>query len=498
MTCNNCGHVLKQRTEFCPNCGQRIVVTMDEIIVSSHGDLAARRGESLNGKLRVGILVLIFLITVLMGFIYLLDKPLVFDGSQLPSIQANAAVASTGSVDSIEKPFVEPRPLPPIPPPVVRVLGHRREPVRSALRNANGGKDAEYDKAIRNALAFLGKYQEADGGWPVAIFPRNWPQADSVDFKWGRVGVSSLVLLAFFGDGHTWIPDDTGRNDQYYDVTRKAVKFLLAAQDPVTGRFGAGEGERVHFMYNHGMATLAMAEATALSGDPELKVRVEKAVAYLVKAQTPNGGWNYYGLQDSDDISVSVWQVQALAAAREAGISVPDETFTRALSLFRTATKDDRVMYRLEHDDGIYSPSLNGMALMMRQYLGEDPANAQLKTLAAKISSGTPPAIPKTRPEWGREWTPASKEAMERAKFDPYMLYYCTYGMFFLGGTDWEAWNKTVSKALFDMQANDGSYRCNDVNSLKGGTYYATALCVLTLQVHHRIVHAVPIKTKDE
>lgn len=495
MTCNSCGHVLKQRAEFCPNCGQRIVVTMEEIITSSQDDLATRRGESLNGKLRVGILVVIFLITVLYGFIYLLDKPLVFDGSQLPSIQANAVTsANSNNVDSIEKPFVEPRPLPPVPQSVVRVLGHRREPIRSALRNANGGKEAEYDKAIRNGLAFLGKYQETDGGWPVAIFPRNWPQAESVDFKWGRVGVSSLALLAFFGDGHTWLPDDAGRNDQYFDVTRKAVKFLLAAQDPTTGRFGAGEGERVHFMYNHGMATLALAEATALSGDPELKAHLEKAIAYIVKTQTSNGGWNYYGHQDSDDISVSVWQVQALAAAREAGLAVPDESLTRALSLFRSATKGDRVLYRLEHDDNIFTPSLNGMALMLRQLLGEDPANPELKALAARIAT----TVPKTKPEWGRDWTPASKEAVDRAKFDPYMLYYCTYGLFFLGGTDWEEWNKAASKALFNMQANDGSFRANDINSLKGGTYYATALCVLTLQVQHRIVHAVSIKGKDE
>src|SRR5579862_153793 len=496
VQCNHCGHELKLRAEFCPNCGQHIIVSMDDIIASTQEDRASRIGESLTGKLRVGILVMIFLFTVLLGFIYLYDKPLLFDGGILPGFQANANVSVTSGSGTLEKPYVDPRPQPPIPPAAVRALGYRRDPIRTALNRANGGPGPQAERAIDNALAFLQKKQDQDGGWPVKILSgRSWPDGETGDFQWGRVGVSGLVLLAFFGDGHTWLAEDLRQGEHSYaDSLRRGIKFLIASQDPETGRFGAGQGERVHFMYNHGMATLALAEACALSGDAELKARVEKAVAYLVKTQTSNGGWNYYGHQNSDDISVSVWQVQALVAAREAGVAVPDETLARAAQLFKKATKGDRVVYRLEADDNIYTPSLAGMALMMRPLLGEDSSSPELKVLAAKLDSFTPVA----KKTWGRDWVPSSKDAPDRAKIDPYMLYYCTYGMFFLGGAEWEAWNKAAMETILSMQAIDGSWRLNDINTFKGGTCYSTALCVLTLQVHHRIVHSISFKRPRE
>ena len=150
-----------------------------------------------------------------------------------------------------------------------------------------------------------------------------------------------------------------------------------------------------------------------------------------------------------------------------------------------------RVAYRLPNDDGIYTPSLAGMGLMIRQLLGESAALPDLKLLSAKVSE----AAPKVKfPDWTRGWKPTSKDALARSTFDPYMLYYCTYGLFFSGGAEWTAWNDNVCKGIMQMQDYDGGWHPNDVNAFKGGTYYSTALCILALQAHHRIHHSAVVK----
>ncbi len=484
------------RNEFCPNCGERVVVSMDDIITTSQDDAARRHGEDLNGKIRVGILVLIVVITILEGFIYLYDRTLTYDGSGLPSFQANATVSAAAASETLEKPYKDPRPLPPIPPPAVRVLGHRKDPIREALRTANGGGGMEFAKGINNGLNFLVSKQEKDGGWPVSIIPGSQPQGDTAEFKWGRVGVSSLSLLAFMGDGHIWNREETGARSAFADNLKRGIKFLVLSQDE-TGRIGANDH---HFMYNHGMATLALCEAAALSGDSELKEHAAKAVAFIVKSQAKHGGWDYYGVASSetDDISVSSWEVQALAAAREIGLDVPAETFEKALDFYTKLTKADRGVYNFQLDDGQYLPSRAGMVLMIRELLGDKPAKPDIKALSARLLT----AMPKVKAEWGRGWNPATaKDALERAKFDPYMLYFCTEGIFFVGGKDWEEWNGTVCKGILTMQDIDGAWRANDGYSKQGGTCYGTALCILALQSHHRIIHSVAIKSaggKDE
>ena len=71
--------------------------------------------------------------------------------------------------------------------------------------------------------------------------------------------------------------------------------------------------------------------------------------------------------------------------------------------------------------------------------------------------------------------------------FDPYRWYYTSYGLFFHGGEEWAAWNKALVKALLELQDRDGAWRPNDNSTVKTGTAFSTALCILTLQVYYRI-----------
>jgi hypothetical protein len=357
--------------------------------------------------------------------------------------------------------------------------------------------------AIANGLKWLAGIQQGDGYWIVQVAKQE-DQWNTKEYQYGHVGVTSLALLAFLGEGETWKLDDpTRRVSTYAEKMLRAVKFLVRAQDPETGMFRSWdmttkafvpqENPGSHFMYNQGMATMAMCEAAGLSGDTILRDSAQKGLDFIVKAQTAQGGWNYRGdPQGETDTSLSAWQVQALHAGREAGLNVPQEALTKALDMYKKATQPEgHVQYSAGKTDpaDVNRISLCGVALMMRQLLGEDTQSPMVRNLANAVMKDPYDTMRNTKRSWGDTWKPnlPKNDDPARAKYDPYMMYFCTYGTFFLGGKDWELWHEAMKKGVCQMQQNDGLWWTNDTWTYCGGTTYATALSILTLQVYYRI-----------
>ena len=70
-------------------------------------------------------------------------------------------------------------------------------------------------------------------------------------------------------------------------------------------------------MYCHAMATLALCEAYALTGDERLRDPVERAVGFLVRARASDGlAWRYAPGAPVGDTSILGWVVMALKSAR--------------------------------------------------------------------------------------------------------------------------------------------------------------------------------------
>ena len=83
--------------------------------------------------------------------------------------------------------------------------------------------------------------------------------------------------------------------------------------------------------------------------DPDLRRKLEdllnRAVDFACKAQTSRGGWGYVSAADGNDFdegSVSVTQVQALRAARNAGIVVPKEAIDKVQEYLQKCTTEPR------------------------------------------------------------------------------------------------------------------------------------------------------------
>jgi hypothetical protein len=366
-----------------------------------------------------------------------------------------------------------------------------------------GGSAASED-AVRAALEWLRRHQSPDGGWRAAGFTeRCSPLCQNRDPKAhgdGRggadydTGVTALALLAFTGSGHS---HRDGPYPEYVECARKAVAYLKRAQVRshdlrIRGRYGGGHRK---WIYDHAIATLAMAEALLLSSDViGLKASVRNAVELCLAAQNPGRGWRY-GFQPGDsDVSASGWMVLALKTAKGLRLGIPEESFERAfegaLSYFRAATDaSGRTGYRRggEGDNsarGWGSPHpfskelscMTAVSLLSRLFAGESRSEPAIRKAAQILLRQLP------------SWQEPGRGKLSSINF--YHWYYATYALFQLGGAEWRAWNRAMLDALLGSQrrggCEDGSWDPIGEWAIEGGRVYATALGAMTLEVYYR------------
>ncbi len=177
-------------------------------------------------------------------------------------------------------------------------------------------------QAIESGLLYLAEHQNSDGSF------NEEPAAN--------IAVTSLALLAFMASGHG---ETRGRHSA---SVREGVKFLLrhvtrpgAASEQLPAGYIHMEGDEQSRMHGHGYATLALALAYGMS-DPrrrgEIRDALLLAVPVIERSQDGSGGWYYYPTPRQHEGSVTVCMVQALRAARDAGIPVRKEVVDRGVS----------------------------------------------------------------------------------------------------------------------------------------------------------------------
>lgn len=190
-----------------------------------------------------------------------------------------------------------------------QVAAGQARPSTDALDEADTSAllDRRTEAAIQRGLQFLKSSQGADG---------RWEGGDG-----NSVGYTAFGMIAFMLNGHA-----ANRKPPYGETLSRAVDALLnEPKSQESGYMGSN-------MYAHGLATLALSETWGQTDkDDKIQERLKAAVRVILRAQNPAGGWRYDPQPGSADVSVTAMQVVALAAARQAGIFVPDETVTRAV-----------------------------------------------------------------------------------------------------------------------------------------------------------------------
>src|SRR5207253_2681192 len=102
------------------------------------------------------------------------------------------------------------------------------------------------------------------------------------------------------------------------------------------GPQGGGHGP----MYSHGFGTLFLAEVYGMAHDKKQRERLHNtlklAVELIVRHQNNKGGWRYKLGDGEADISVTICQIMALRAARNAGFAVPKETADKCIKYVKS------------------------------------------------------------------------------------------------------------------------------------------------------------------
>ncbi len=176
------------------------------------------------------------------------------------------------------------------------------------------------NRAVAKGLVYLRAAQKADGTWALSRAGNN-------------TAATSFAVLALLSAGHSPGKGPSGQ------AIEKGARALLKAQQ-ASGLIASSPS---YEMYEHGIATLALAQVHA-DARKELRADVrkglDKASALVLKGQrtargTWQGGWRYRVAGTDADLSVSGWQLLALRGARDAGCDVPAAKLDRALEFVR-------------------------------------------------------------------------------------------------------------------------------------------------------------------
>ena len=293
-------------------------------------------------------------------------------------------------------------------------------------------------QAIDRGLAWLAARQNEDGAFGGSGYGQN-------------VAVVSLAGMAFLSGGHT-----PGRG-QYGREVNRCLAYVMGAADE--SGFVCQPAHTSHGpMYDHGFATLFLAECYGMSPDSEVRQKLAKAVRLIVSTQNPEGGWRYQPKASEADISVTICQVMALRAARNAGIYVPNDTIDRCVDYVkRSQNADGGFMYMLTGGPSRFPRSAAGVVALYSAGIYEgDEIKRGLEYLMQHL-----PAAEDFR---------ADTHAM-------YGHYYAVQAMWQAGGEHWQKWYPAVHDVLIRQQQDDGSWMdliCPE---------YGTAMACIILQM---------------
>ena len=214
------------------------------------------------------------------------------------------------------------------------------------------------------------------------------------------------------------------------------------------------------------MATLALAELYGQTGDDTLKPVVKKAADLIIRSQAANGGWRYEPQPTGADISVTIMQVMALRAAKNAGMHVPDTTMKKAIAYIKSC----------------YKPAQGGFTYMPTS--GAPGFARTAAGLCVLFLSG----------EYEAKEIPKGVEYL-KSHFDSpihfyYGHYYAAHAMHQVGGKEWEDWYGRLTRYFVTSgsQAADGSW--STTNRREVGPVYQTSIAVIVLSVP---AHYLPI-----
>ncbi|WP_425614099.1 hypothetical protein NA78x_003954 [Anatilimnocola sp. NA78] len=340
-------------------------------------------------------------------------------------------------------------------------LEGRMEAGKSAAARISGANDAS-EAAVAAALEWLANHQLPDGGWNYdhRVGPCAARCNGAGNLTDCRTGATAQALLPFLGAGQT---HKTGK----YKKNVEAGLYFLTQQMKVKQQMGLQCGDLAQgggSMYSHGMSSIVLCEAYAMTHDKGLMMPAQLSLNHIVYAQDPVGGGWRYAPRTPGDTSVVGWQLMALKSGHMAYLQVPPGTIVGA-NKFLDSVMSDYAYYG--YTDPGRGQATTAIGILCRMYLGWKKDHPGIEKGIQYLSN--------TGPSPG----------------NMYFNYYATQCMRHYEGELWDKWNVKMRDSLIASQekANHlkGSWLMKgDHGSERGGRLYCTSMGCMILEVYYR------------
>jgi hypothetical protein len=282
----------------------------------------------------------------------------------------------------------------------------------------------------------------------------------------GNTGITALAALALMCGGH-----HAGRG-RYGKAVAKAAEYVIARgrANKTTGYLANSDTLDGHTaMYQHGFAALFLSEIHGTFPDADRRSRgrdmLEKAVALTVKAQNQAGGWRYTPAPGQDDVSVTVAQLMALRAAKNAGVYVDKAVVDKAVGYIKDCQQklDGGFAYIKGQSGSLFPRSAAAVVgLYSAGIYDGDYIDRGLKYIS------------QFRPRGDR-----NGPAAIRPEHYYYGHYYAALAMWTAGGNYWNDWFPAIRGELLLRREQVSSVWDDRIF----GTAYATAMACIILQL---------------
>jgi hypothetical protein len=302
--------------------------------------------------------------------------------------------------------------------------------------------------------------------------------------------MTALAGMAFLMEGSTY------NQGKYAEQIRKATDWLMDRVQTGNQREGLignpdNQQERYRYMYGHGFGMMFLAcvygDIPNAKKQDRLKDILAKAVKYTINSQSSKGGFYYTSKAeggDNDEGSVTITQVQALRACRNAGIPVPKAVVKNVYNYLKECTSPRGAVYysfRQKQE----RPAITAAAIACLFNAGE-----YKDELCKKWFKYCRDTIP---PQLG------AGQGGIRIGHDEYTHYYYAQSVYILGDNGWDkmiggegdrvTWTNYRNK-LFDqlIQAQNADGSWSGGAGFGVGPVYSTAMWLAVMQLDKGIL----------
>jgi prenyltransferase beta subunit len=308
---------------------------------------------------------------------------------------------------------------------------------------------AAQELAVSRGLAWLTAHQAPDGGFKVADNESS--------------AVTALAAISMMEAGN--LPN----RGQYGVNVSRALSYVLSCCQE-SGLI-ISEHAQTPPMYGHGFATLFLAEVYGMTRDDSITEKLQKAVSLIEQSQSAQpgneGGWRYQPIAGDADISVTICQVMALRAARDAGIFVDPSVIDRAIKYVQSCqNRDGGFSYMSRMSEPGASGFARSAAAISALYYAGRFQGSDIDRGLAYLTHFLP--------------TARGANAPGSDAFYFYGNYYGVQAMFLAGGDYWINWYPAIRQQLISRQGAAGNW------SGEVSDDYCTSMALIILQMPNR------------